>query len=239
MFFGRSKKSEAANPFPQPTVQQLYPDNKAAQKMATLARSGDPEAQYRMGLHHLEGKRDVVLAVIYLGDAAKSGHLEARLQIAMALMHGFDDPSGMGKSFCLFCSFLALSIRSFNVDEAWVMEEANAGGLTFAYLYCMKKLFDKQEHEAVALLNAQARNNGSMLAMGALGYCYAEGKGVPQNYIEAYIWFNLAAAIGLRSAANDRDHFAEKMSPEQLVEAQRKAVDIFQSLFGAEPSSAA
>jgi Sel1 repeat len=85
------------------------------------------------------------------------------------------------------------------------------------------------------------RDNGpkivsAKLHPGGLAYCYAEGKGVPQNYIEAYIWFNLAAAVGLRSAANDRDRFAEKMSPHQLIDAQRKAADTFQSLFEPEPS---
>jgi uncharacterized protein len=234
MFFSRSKTSAPA------TVQQLYPNDRAVQKMATLARAGDPEANYRMGLYHLEGsKRDVVLAVIYLRDAAKVGHLEARLQIAAALMHGFDDPSGSGKSFSQFCSFLALNIRSFNANDSWVMDEINAGGLTFAFLYCMAKIFDRQEHEAVAVLTTQAHERGSMLAMGALGYCYAEGQGVPQNFVEAYIWFNLAAAVGLRAAAQDRDRFAEKLVPEQLIQAQHQAADTFSSLFGSEPRSTA
>jgi TPR repeat protein len=233
MFFSRSKRPEAGNPFPQPTVQQLYPGNKAIQKMAALARSGDPEAQYRLGLHHLEGTRNVGMAVLYLRDAAKS-HLESRLQLAGALMHGVDDASSPGKSFCLFCSVLAFNMWSFKADDPWVMDEVNAGSLTFAYLYCMKKIFSKQEHEAVALLHGQVHDHCSMLAMGALGYCYAEGKGVPQSYTEAYVWFNLASAIGLRAAASDRDRFAEKMSPEQLVEAQRQAAEKYRSLLGPE-----
>jgi uncharacterized protein len=242
MLFGRSKKHTRASssPFQQPTVQQLYPNDKEVQKIATQARAGDPEANYRMGLHHLEGnKRDVVLAVIYLREAARVGHLQARFQIAAALIHGFDDPSGLGRSFSLFCSVLALNIRSFNGNDPWVTDEINAGGLTFAFLNCMAKIFNKQEHEAVAMLITQASEHGSMLAMGALGYCHAEGKGVPQNYVEAYIWFNLAAAVGLRAAAEDRDRFADKMSAEQLVQAQRKATDMFTSLFGPAASASA
>lgn len=238
MFFSRPKKLDSGRLLPQPTVQQLYPGDKALQKLATLARSGDADAQYRVGLHHLEGDtRSVVMAVIYLRDAAKSGHLDARMQIARALMQGFDDPSGIGKTFCLFCSLLALNIASFNADEPWVMEEINAGGLTFAYLYCMKLIFSKREHEAFALLAEQARNHGSMLAMGALGYCYAEGKSVPQNFVEAYVWFNMAAAVGLRAAAGDRDRLAEKLTPAQLVDAQHKASNTFTSFFGPEAVS--
>ncbi len=241
MFFGRSKTPARASnfPFPNPTVQQLYPNDKAVQTIATLAGTGDPEANYQLGLHHLEGsKRDVVMAVIYLREAARVGHLQARIEIAAALMHGFDNPSGLGKSFSLFCSLLALNIRGFNTDDPWVIDEINAGGLTIAFLFCMAKIFSKQEHEAVALLITQAREHGSMLAMGALGYCYAEGKGVPQSFVEAYIWFNLAAAVGLRAAAEDRDRFADKMSAEELVQAQRKAADTFTSLFGPWPSVA-
>ncbi len=151
-------------------------------------------------------------------------------------MHGFDNPSGLGKSFSLFCSALALNVRGFNANDPWVIDEINVGSLTFAFLFCMAKISSKQEHEAVALLITQAREHGSMLAMGELIYCYAEGTGVPQNFVEAYIWFNLAAAVGLRAAAEDRDRFADKMSAEQLVQGQREAADTFTSLFDPEPS---
>ena len=57
----------------------------------------------------------------------------------------------------------------------------------------------------------------------ALGNLYAKGEGVAQDYVQAHMWINLAAAQGLEEAANARDYLANKMTPEQLAEAQRLA----------------
>ena len=56
-----------------------------------------------------------------------------------------------------------------------------------------------------------------------LGKLSEEGLGVPQNYIEAHRWYNLAAAAGAHGAVAARDALAAKMSKEQLGEAQRLA----------------
>ena len=48
---------------------------------------------------------------------------------------------------------------------------------------------------------------------------YAEGKGVPQDYVQAYAWSNLAAAGGHEDARKRRDNLLERMSPEQVADA--------------------
>ena len=75
----------------------------------------------------------------------------------------------------------------------------------------------------------------------SLGLMYEIGKGVPQDYVQAYVWFDLAASqtfsgVGPfavatgdiesslpEAAAKARDHLAAKMTPEELAEAQRLA----------------
>ena len=56
---------------------------------------------------------------------------------------------------------------------------------------------------------------------------YLQGQGVPQDYIEAHKWFNLAASKssgkGYDVAVNSREGIAEKMTPAQIAEAQRLA----------------
>lgn len=56
---------------------------------------------------------------------------------------------------------------------------------------------------------------------------YDIGRGVPQDYVEAHMWANLAAA---QSSGEDRDRWvknrdisAAKMTAEQIAEAQRRA----------------
>ena len=60
---------------------------------------------------------------------------------------------------------------------------------------------------------------------------HAKGRGVPQDYIQAHMWFNLAAAQGNESAAENRDQIAEKLSPADVLEAQRMA-RVWRSKYG-------
>ena len=52
---------------------------------------------------------------------------------------------------------------------------------------------------------------------------YAEGQGVPQDYVPAHMWFNLAARQGYEDATRYRGWVAGKMTPEQIAEAQQLA----------------
>lgn len=63
-----------------------------------------------------------------------------------------------------------------------------------------------------------------------LGVMYGIGRGVPHDYVQAHMWFNLAASRYPASPAQDRDNalksrdfLAAKMTPAQIAEAQRLA----------------
>lgn len=64
---------------------------------------------------------------------------------------------------------------------------------------------------------------GDASAQGSLGTAYAKGEGVPQDYVLAHMWFNLAAALGNEAARESRDAVAKVMTPDQIAEAQRLA----------------
>lgn len=80
-----------------------------------------------------------------------------------------------------------------------------------------------------------AADQGDADAQYALGDRYGEGKGVPQNYVRAYMWYNLAASQYASSPHYElyerdresveklRDVLARKMTPAQIAEAQRLA----------------
>ena len=67
--------------------------------------------------------------------------------------------------------------------------------------------------------HAGAQNN--------LGLMYSNGQGVPQDYLQAYLWFNLAASRMTgeqrEDAVHTRDVIAGRLTPNQLAEAQRLA----------------
>jgi hypothetical protein len=52
---------------------------------------------------------------------------------------------------------------------------------------------------------------------------YYKGLGVPQDYVQAHMWWNLAAVSELESAIKGRDAVAGMMTPAQLAEAQMQA----------------
>jgi len=52
---------------------------------------------------------------------------------------------------------------------------------------------------------------------------YFAGYGVPQNYVTAHMWYNIAAANGDELSAEVRGIVAARMTTEQVVEAQRRA----------------
>ncbi len=69
---------------------------------------------------------------------------------------------------------------------------------------------------------------GQANAQHNLGFMYSHGQGVPQDYVQAHMWSNLAASRlppgSLRDmAVTGREMLAEKMTPEQIAEAQRLA----------------
>jgi TPR repeat protein len=65
---------------------------------------------------------------------------------------------------------------------------------------------------------------------------YAQGHGVPQDYAEAYFWFDLAASGKVESADftqkdadENRDKAAAHLSPAELVRVQERAKQWFEA----------
>jgi TPR repeat protein len=56
-----------------------------------------------------------------------------------------------------------------------------------------------------------------------LGYLTLKGLGVAQDYVEAHMWLNLAGASGDERSIDARDLVANRMTPDQIAEAQRRA----------------
>jgi TPR repeat protein len=77
--------------------------------------------------------------------------------------------------------------------------------------------------EAVRWFRAAAEQ-GRASAQFSLGLMYEDGKGVLQNYAIAHMWYNIAAANGTGELAiKNRKRIAEKMTAEQIAEAQDRA----------------
>ena len=76
--------------------------------------------------------------------------------------------------------------------------------------------------DALSAWQESARTNDAR-AMLALGRAFVRGVGVPQDFVEAHKWLNLAAGLGDTDAATERDALAAEMTVEERAEARRQA----------------
>ena len=67
----------------------------------------------------------------------------------------------------------------------------------------------------------RAARAGDGRAMAALGRAFAKGLGVPQDFLEAHKWLNLAAARGDAKALAERDALAKEMTVEERAKARK------------------
>ena len=71
----------------------------------------------------------------------------------------------------------------------------------------------------------KAAEHGHRVARLYLGVMYGEGRGVPQDFVRAHMWFDLSAAQGEQKAVKARDILERSMTPAQIAEAQKLARD--------------
>ena len=110
----------------------------------------------------------------------------------------------------------------------WYEKAAEQGSadaqLNLGLMYTKGKGVPQDYKKAIHWLQ-KAAAQGETAAQYGIGLLYANGQGVPQNYAKAHMWLNLAAGQGYESAALNRDIVASKMTPKQVAEAQRLAIE--------------
>jgi len=71
----------------------------------------------------------------------------------------------------------------------------------------------------------KSAEQGNPVGQFDLGAAYSGGRGVPQDPVQAYMWYSLAAAQGYTEAGNRMNALGKQMTPAQVSEAQRRASD--------------
>ncbi len=80
-----------------------------------------------------------------------------------------------------------------------------------------------KDYAEAARLYRLAAGQGNAVAPYNLGVMYFNGEGVPQDFVLAHMWFNLAAAQGDTYGPTWRDELAKMMTPAEISEAQQLA----------------
>ena len=81
----------------------------------------------------------------------------------------------------------------------------------------------QRDHKRAIELYRRAYDEGDGYAAFGIGMAYEAGHGVPQDWIEAYAWLNLAAAASQEGAAGRRDRLRSYMNAIQIAAAQRRS----------------
>ena len=93
-----------------------------------------------------------------------------------------------------------------------------------------------KDYSEAAKWYRRAAEQGNLAAQSSLGRLYFDGTGVPKNNVEAYKWYNLAAAQSgsneidrecIENSAHLRDFMVKlgEITPEEIVEAQRRSAE--------------
>ena len=128
-------------------------------------------------------------------------------------------------SAVVICTILLLFIWEKASVQA---ERRNAENGDALAQYNLGSRYHSQDRVQAAKWWRASAEQGNASAQFFLGQCYRDRTGVPQNNIEAYKWYSLAAAQGAEYAdiaASCRDAIALTMSREDLAEAQRRAAE--------------
>ena len=193
-------------------------DNQSAQELAdlsALAEAGATEAQYSIGVKYDTGDgvpQDDAEAVRWYRLAAEQGHVSAQNNLGVMYGTGRGVPQDDAE---------AVRWYRLAAEQGDVSAQNNLG-----VMYDDGLGVPLDDAEAVRWYRLAAEQ-GDVSAQNNLGVMYSTGEGVPQDNIEAHMWLNLAAS---RSSGADRersvgvrDRVAERMTPADLSEAQRRA----------------
>ena len=111
-------------------------------------------------------------------------------------------------AICLLFLLTAIVAPAANAD----LKEANAASIRGDYETAFK------EYELLA-------KQGNAEAQFFLGLMYAMGQGVLQDYKMAHMYFNISAANGGDDGGKARDVIADKMTAQQIADAQQMAYE--------------
>jgi tetratricopeptide (TPR) repeat protein len=148
--------------------------------LLSLARRGDAEAQYLVGMAYTEGRevpRDPAQGIRWLRHAASQRHAEARFALATLYREGRGVPQN-----------LPAAVRLFTEGAA---EQHRESKFALAKMYGAGQGVARDDHLAVKLLNDAAWANLPE-AQALLGEWFYRGKGVEKDRDKAWILLKLS-----------------------------------------------
>ncbi|THD76788.1 sel1 repeat family protein [Thalassobius vesicularis] len=211
------------------------------------AAQGNARAQNNLGLLYVRGEgveQDYGKAAALFAAAAEQGLKVAMTNLGVMYENGFGVPldearsaelyrlGGRGNEDAATSDFPAYDDRLLPLqvtDESTrALMRSAAGGDPVAQFQLAWLILSQpqttpdQTRQAVSMMMASA-NSGYAPAMANMGWLYASGRGVPQDYVLAQMWLVLASSSGFDPARSLNADLSRRMTSDQISEAQAMA----------------
>jgi hypothetical protein len=226
--------------------------------MAPLAKGGDSNAQINLAILYAWGRgvqQSPDRATKWYRCAAENGDIAAQLALSQILI-GKGDKEGSnwlvraatdGDNEARYALAYAYHFGMDGIERneraalRWLREAAN-GGHDLAQFELAEIYWDgkgksdppwvaaSQSYAEAARWYLLSAEQGNEFAQRRIGEIYLNGRGVPQDYVRAYFWLNIATSAqkfpNLQNEAKIlRDQAAGKLGTEQLLKAQQESSD--------------
>jgi len=118
---------------------------------------------------------------------------------------------------------------AFRLNRKWAEQNSPEAQYNLGILYAMGRGVP-QDYAEAAECYRKAADQGHPFARTNLGMLYDSGQGVPQDPVRGYMWFEIAASASAQEeirkyAESLRDKIASRMTPDQIAEAKRLALE--------------
>lgn len=228
-------------------VSQSHSD--ASESFETPAQLGVPAAQYNLGmlhLHGIDGAVDLDAAVHWLANAAEQGFALAQNNLGNVFLAGMGvdaDPQAaagwyrkaaeQGNSYAQ-SSLGQMLLQGTQIEgdltEAalWLGKAAEQGVAEAQYHFGMMNLMGHglpHDPETAAIWMRNAAEQDYADAQANFGVMHANGVGVSRDLVAAYKWLTVAEANGKQDAGPIKSMLGERMTTDQISEAERLAQD--------------
>jgi len=148
---------------------------------------------------------DYATALKELTPLAEQGNADAQVLLGLMYFRG----QGVSKDSSLALKWYKAAAEQGNADG-----QAHLGSM-----YLMGIGVKKDTSQALKLWKLSA-NQGNLGAQVNLGLAYRNLRDVPHDFVQSYMWFDLAALGGDPLAARQRDDLQRLMSPDQIEKAR-------------------
>lgn len=179
--------------------------------LRSKAEQGDINSQDRLGFMYTTGRgvaQDYSEAMKWYRKAAEGGLADA--QYNLGLMYS----KGEGVA------------QDSNEAVKWYGKAAGQGFAPAQYNLGLKYANGDgvaRDYKEAVKLYTEAAEQGYAAAQYNLATMYVAGRGVTEDYVQGYKWMLLAAKGGSTMATAKKDVLRERMSPEQIAEAEKLA----------------